>query len=313
MSSLSSLSSLSSKQTKNDSSVNDDKIYLLKTHLKTEKGEPLYKIGRSKQKHLKLVDYYTKIYRIILVRACIDSVHIEKEIIKRFIKKYKIDFKNDYFKGDVNEMIQHINEIINNECKDKELIIIKSKLNEHEKTYYITDRHDTILREIINTPHMEYILTNDYLGDEYEEGSKIIEIKENSLYDINDKHIMNSIIYYVDILGEAMNIYEKGTKKLKKKFKNKFELKDDVYSTLPIKGKLVYLFETDTVLDNIEGHYFTLKNELYLFSHAPKFIFEISSHIYDENFLIKGDLLIHYFRKLGKIYTLDNPLQFILK
>ena len=46
--------------------MNEPKIYLLKTHLKTENNEYLYKIGRSSQQHLKRLSDYPKTYKVIL-------------------------------------------------------------------------------------------------------------------------------------------------------------------------------------------------------------------------------------------------------
>ena len=80
--------------------MNDDKIYLLKTHLKTENDEYLYKIGRSKQQQLIRLTDYPKTYKIILTRACIDSINVEKKLMfhnihsfcssKSFVKIKKI-------------------------------------------------------------------------------------------------------------------------------------------------------------------------------------------------------------------------------
>jgi hypothetical protein len=95
--------------------MNEHKIYLLKTHLKTENDEYLYKIGRTTQQHLIRLSDYPKTYKLILTRACIDCIYVENKIIKLFTKKYKKEFKNEYFIGDENEMINDINEIINDQ------------------------------------------------------------------------------------------------------------------------------------------------------------------------------------------------------
>jgi hypothetical protein len=95
--------------------MNEHKIYLLKTHLKTENDEYLYKIGRTTQQQLIRLSDYPKTYKLILTRACIDFIYIENKIITLFTKKYKKEFKNEYFVGDENEMVNDINEIINNQ------------------------------------------------------------------------------------------------------------------------------------------------------------------------------------------------------
>lgn len=299
--------------------MKEHKIYLLKTHLKTENGEYLYKIGRSEQQGLKRLIDYPKTYQLIIMRTCIDCVYIERELIKLFTKKYKKEFKNEYFVGNENEMINDINKMINDELEahnlTKELIIIKSKINENgKKIYYITDQKHNILRELINIGHIKWILSGDY----YDLDDNCIDIKENTLYDINDGMFINSIKIYTNILGEAKNIYEDKTNALlKSKYKNELALKNDEFSKLSIKGKIVYLFEVDTIIDNLDGRYITFENKLYLFSQAPQDIFEISTQVNSNdllenhnNFLIKDDLLIHYFRMFGTIKKLKNPLHF---
>jgi len=299
--------------------MNENKIYLLKTHLKTENNEYLYKIGRSQQQGLKRLNDYPKTYKLIIMRTCIKSIYVETELIKLFAKKYKKEFKNEYFVGNENEMINDINKMIDDEVDrdnlTKELIIIKSKISENGgKIYYITDQKHNVLREILNTHHIDWILNGDF----YDVADQCIEIEENTLYDINDEMFINSITNYTSVLGEAKNVYEDNQKHLlKSKYKNVLALKEDEYSNLSINGKIVYLFEADTIVENLDGRYFTLENELYLFSQSPKYIFEISAKLYSSdllethnNFLQKNDLLIHYFRILGSIKTLKNPLHF---
>jgi len=319
--------------------MNENKIYLLKTHLKTENNEYLYKIGRSQQQGLKRLNDYPKTYKLIIMRTCINSIYVETELIKLFTKKYKKEFKNEYFVGNENDMINDINKIINDEAEadnltnneaeadnltndeveadnlTKELIIIKSKISEKGwKIYYITDQKHNVLRQIINTPHMDWILNNDYY-DEDDVEYPCIEIEENTLYDINDEIFINSITNYISILGVAKNVYKDNKKRLlKSKYKFALGLKNDEYSNLSINGKIVYLFEADTILDNLDGKYFiTPEDELYLFSQAPKYIFEISAQAFSTDlldFLQKNDLLIHYFHRLGTIKTLEISSEF---
>ena len=46
-----------------------------------------------------------------------------------------------------------------------------------------------------------------------------------------------------------------------------------------VKGKIVYLFETGRIISNEEGRYMCMDNKLYLFSEAPKHIFDLSNKV----------------------------------
>jgi hypothetical protein len=288
--------------------MSEDKIYLLKTDLQ-KNNEYLYKIGRSKQQHLKRLTNYPKTWKIIITRSCIDCIYVETELIKLFTKKYKKEFKNEYFVGNENEMIMDINKTINDEYEThnltKELIIIKSKINETgQKRYYITDHNHNVLREIIDTNHIEWILTHDFADTE-----DSVYIEENILYDINDEKIIKYIKSYCSVIGEAKNIYKDIDKHiLKDKYENIFHIafRQDEYSNLSINGKIVYLFEANTLIDNLDGYYCEYGDKLLLFSVAPTFIFEASKKMYDDSFFIKNDIFIHYFREIGTIKYLKS-------
>jgi hypothetical protein len=180
--------------------------------------------------------------------------------------------------------------------KPRTFIIIKSKKSETgNKIYYITDEKHNILREIINTGHMDWILTGDCvdLDPEY------VWLQEDILYDINDDKIIKTILGYSHILGEILN--------MSIELCGKIALRFDEYSELSIIGKIVYLFEADTLLENFDGRYFKYKEDLYLFSQAPTSILEISNELYNnklddkKDFFVKKDLWIHYFLRLGTI------------
>jgi len=203
--------------------------------------------------------------------------------------------------------------------QNKELIIIKSRLNESgNKRYYITDQNHDILHEIKNTDHIEWILNGDYADEnnytsEEQQVRGIIRnivIKEDILYDINDDIIIESILSYFLIHGTAMNVYKnKTSNELKSKYKREMAMKLDEYSELLFKSKIVYLFETDTIVANLDGRYLIFENILFLFSQAPEFIFECSNSMFDKNDQ-EQLLLVHYFRQLGTIKNLKNPFDF---
>jgi hypothetical protein len=182
---------------------------------------------------------------------------------------------------------------------------IKSKINETgQKRYYITDNNHNVLREIIDTNHIEWILTHDFADTE-----DSVYIEENILYDINDEKIIKYIKSYCSVIGQAKNIYKDIDKRiLKDKYENIFHIafRQDEYSNLSINGKIVYLFEANTLIDNLDGYYCEYGDKLLLFSVAPTFIFEASKKMYDDSFFIKNDIFIHYFREIGTIKYLKS-------
>ena len=93
----------------------EDKVYLLKTDLLSESNQVVYKIGRSSQIGLKRFSNYPDTYRLCLVRMCIDSKLMEKELIRHFRTKYTLVRGNEYFAGDVFNMINDINNKLDNE------------------------------------------------------------------------------------------------------------------------------------------------------------------------------------------------------
>ena len=93
----------------------EHKIYLLQTNFKYNDGAPVYKIGRTAQKGFTRFADYPQDYKFICARRCIDSIQIEKQTLNVFRRKYVASLKNEYFSGNVNDMIKDINKIIDDE------------------------------------------------------------------------------------------------------------------------------------------------------------------------------------------------------
>ena len=110
------------------------KIYLLETNLYTKDSNHVYKLGRSDQPGLKRLKDYEKDYEILIVIACNDSIKVEAELIKLFIKKYKKHLKNEYFVGDKNQMMDDIIEIVLKERENIKKLYCEERLdfNFHE-------------------------------------------------------------------------------------------------------------------------------------------------------------------------------------
>ena len=93
----------------------EHKIYLLQTNFKYNDGAPVYKIGRTAQKGFTRFADYPQDYKFIYARGCIDSIQMEKQLLNVFRRKYVASLKNEYFSGNVNDMMKDIDEIIDDE------------------------------------------------------------------------------------------------------------------------------------------------------------------------------------------------------
>ena len=199
--------------------MNDDKIYLLKTHLKTENDEYLYKIGRSKQQQLIRLTDYPKTYKIILTRACIDSINVEKKLIKIFTQKFKKEFKNEYFVGNENEMIIIINQIINDEFEKQTEIsneIIHNKNNDYKiviEPILLDVIHDSHSQIMINKHNSEPNLKIYELTKEKKEKKNEIEEALERIAEIKNLSRLRSLKYYnnnkKDVSQRRKAIYQK--------------------------------------------------------------------------------------------------------
>jgi len=103
--------------------MEDHKIYLLKTDFTSNSGEFIYKVGRTNQRNLLRLKGYPKTFKLIYSRACFNSLLVETQILSVFIQKYKKHSGNEYFVGNVNEMICDIDKIIKDQNTEEENII----------------------------------------------------------------------------------------------------------------------------------------------------------------------------------------------
>ena len=98
--------------------ISKHKIYLFETnYVEKNTANPVYKIGRTCQCHIKRFTSYPKDYDLVFLRCCVNSVVTEKNILHKFRSKYKVQHKNEYFSGNIQEMIKDINQIIDDEEK----------------------------------------------------------------------------------------------------------------------------------------------------------------------------------------------------
>lgn len=91
-------------------------VYLIHVREFLESNKDIYKVGRTTQKGIERFRSYPKGSRVLFLKECFDSIFIEKIIIKKFKEKYQQQeqYGREYFKGDKNDMIQDIQQIL--EC-----------------------------------------------------------------------------------------------------------------------------------------------------------------------------------------------------
>ena len=87
-------------------------IYLLQEREFIKTKEPIYKIGKTRQKHNDRLKQYPKGSKLLLQLSVDDCDKFERDIIKLFREKYKWrkDIGHEYFEGNYNEMIKDIKE-----------------------------------------------------------------------------------------------------------------------------------------------------------------------------------------------------------
>lgn len=88
-------------------------VYLLQEREFIKTGENIFKIGKTKRSNITRFEEYPKDSHLYLHLSCSDCDKLEKEMIKTFKKKFKYrkDIGNEYFQGNVEEMLNTILEL----------------------------------------------------------------------------------------------------------------------------------------------------------------------------------------------------------
>ena len=94
----------------NNMDLMDSYIYLIQEREFIKTKEPIYKIGKSRKEAMKRVNQYPKGSVCLLHVLCKDCDKAEKALINLFKNKHQHmpDIGNEYFKGNVNEMMDDI-------------------------------------------------------------------------------------------------------------------------------------------------------------------------------------------------------------
>jgi phage/plasmid-associated DNA primase len=127
-------------------------VYLLQLREHIKSKEPIYKIGRTGQEHIKRFKQYPKDSILFFQQNVFNCYVIEREIIKLFKIKYKQrrDIGIEYFEGDKDIMIKNIQEICNAEAlnlKNEKIDIITNDTeliaSQNNNTVAITNQIDS--------------------------------------------------------------------------------------------------------------------------------------------------------------------------
>jgi hypothetical protein len=148
--------------------IEEHKIYLLRTNFTQQDGKPVYKIGRTTQERFNRLRSYPKEYHFIYARSCIDSISIEKQILRIFNNKYTKVIGNEFFSGDEIEMIQYINNIIDEE-----------KSSHITNNSQISGNNKELLSSLFGKPNLNnVILVNNNNYNNSKENNKLFECRK---------------------------------------------------------------------------------------------------------------------------------------
>lgn len=112
-------------------------IYLLQKREFIKTNENIYKIGKTKQENLKRIKNYDNGSILICQLRCNDCDKLEKKLITLFREKYELqkDIGNEYFKGNSDDMMNDIYNLIKNENINEESSKIE-EINEETSEIY---------------------------------------------------------------------------------------------------------------------------------------------------------------------------------
>jgi hypothetical protein len=95
--------------------MNIQYVYLIQTEKFVKSGEPVYKIGKTKQLNYTRFRKYDKGSIQLYQSVCKNCDDMEKKIIELFNSKYERHSGKEYFKGNYDHMLQDISELVETE------------------------------------------------------------------------------------------------------------------------------------------------------------------------------------------------------
>ena len=178
-------------------------IYLIHPRELIITGKHIYKIGKTKQENFKRINQYPFGSVLLLQTACIDCANMEKEIINKFKTSFihKNKLGNEYFEGNVVEMINIINSIIKSE--------INNPINNNSLSNYMIDYNDRY-NIIINTNNniknnKNNNKNNKNINEFIDNNNQEINNEESDNEEINNEEINNEEINNQEINNQEIN------------------------------------------------------------------------------------------------------------
>lgn len=119
----------------NNKNINDQ-VYLLREREFIKLNEQVYKIGRTNQQFLTRMNGYPKGTEVLFMSLVSNCFVLEETIKKIFTQKFikRKDIGNEYFEGNVNEMLKIIREQINLQMDNIKMTDVNKILYDDIKT-----------------------------------------------------------------------------------------------------------------------------------------------------------------------------------
>jgi len=172
--------------------IKRDYIYLIKEREFVRIGEDTYKIGRTQQNPPtdRLLQYPSG-SEIILLTIVDDCFSLEKQVIKVFKQKFihKKEYGNEYFNGDVKDMIKTIYSII----FKQEKLNLDLEMHHTIKTLKLTEDALDLTKENLKLTQEELIATRELVELKNEEVLTIKKEYEKLNSSILDLALTNTI------------------------------------------------------------------------------------------------------------------------
>jgi hypothetical protein len=129
--------------------IERDYIYLIRKREFIRCDEPTYKIGRTQQKPFVRFSQYPSGSEIILFVLVDDCVSSEKQVINSFKKTFihKKEYGNEYFSGDVKDMIKTIKSVLFNISKSHDNNNLQKNLKLTEESLHCSEAQLLLIKD----------------------------------------------------------------------------------------------------------------------------------------------------------------------
>ena len=248
--------------------IERDYIYLIREREFIRCDEPTYKIGRTQQKPFVRFSQYPSGSEIILFVLVDDCFSAEKQLINTFKKSFthKKEYGNEYFSGDVKEMIKTINSVLFNISKSQDNN--KNTLKLKDETLELTEAQLLLLKEKLKLTEEELKSTQELVELKDEELLTIKKEYEKLNSSILDLALSNTIskekVIVPEVKKKTVKIENGLTIRLKNMYKFSKNISSHVYISYLInilKNKGINATEKEVIeeVSNLGGQIFEKK------------------------------------------------------